>query len=491
MNRLIPDLVVDRLLHVTPEDLHALSPETRVVCMDIDGTVTDYHAASVPVEAQERIRSFTAAGLLTVIVSNCSGARVEEVHRLFDGLVTEVMTPADCVDPTDPGDSGRRHRKPAPDMLLEAASRLTVTDPAIGAERAVRPAEMLMIGDQMFKDVLVARRAGTKAVLLPRLGSHDHLGVRLLQRPVETVLRVLWRLPVRAEDWPGRLAAVGGRPSGAAAGPGAAHGGRRRAPSSTGWSGNGLPFARFGAGPRPLVVFVGLSPENKADRMSAMMYRFLGKRYTVFAVNRRPGLPQGYTLADMADDYAAMIRAKFRGPVDVIGISTGGSIALHFAADHPELVRRLVIHSSAHSLNEHAKQVQLEYARLAGLGQWRAASAVIVDMMIPRTGVIGRVRGPLVGVGAYLMSLGAPVDASDLEVTVAAEDQLAFRERLPQITAPTLVGGGTEDPFYSAELFRETAAGIPDSRLALYEGKGHAMLGTAFQREVLRFLAEE
>ncbi|NLI18524.1 MAG: HAD-IIIA family hydrolase, partial [Actinomycetales bacterium] len=227
MNRLIPDLVVDRLLHVTPEDLHALSPETRVVCMDIDGTVTDYHAASVPVEAQERIRSFTAAGLLTVIVSNCSGARVEEVHRLFDGLVTEVMTPADCVDPTDPGDSGRRHRKPAPDMLLEAASRLTVTDPAIGAERAVRPAEMLMIGDQMFKDVLVARRAGTKAVLLPRLGSHDHLGVRLLQRPVETVLRVLWRLPVRAEDWPGRLAAVGGRPSGAAAGPGAAHGGRR------------------------------------------------------------------------------------------------------------------------------------------------------------------------------------------------------------------------------------------------------------------------
>lgn len=156
--------------------------------------------------------------------------------------------------------------------------------------------------------------------------------------------------------------------------------GRRRVPS--GMFRSGLPYARFGHGPRPLIVFQGLTPENKADKMTAMMYQYLRKRYTVYAVNRRPGLPPGYTLEDMADDYARVVREEFRGPVDVIGVSTGGSIALQFAADHPELVRRLVIHSAAHALNDDAKRVQRDYARLAGLGQWRAANALMANMMV-------------------------------------------------------------------------------------------------------------
>ncbi len=127
-------------------------------------------------------------------------------------------------------------------------------------------------------------------------------------------------------------------------------------------------------------MFQGLTPENKADKMTAMMYRFLGNQYTVYAVNRRPGLPPGYTLGDMADDYARVVREAFGGPVDAIGVSTGGSVAVHFAADHPELVRRLVIHSAAHTLNDDAKRFQLEYARLGGSGQWRAASALLVRM---------------------------------------------------------------------------------------------------------------
>ena len=113
---------------------------------------------------------------------------------------------------------------------------------------------------------------------------------------------------------------------------------------------SGLPYNRLGHGPRPLVVVQGLTFENKPQPgMATWMYRFLGKDYTVFSVLRRPGLPQGYTLADMAGDYAAMIREEFGGPVDVIGISTGGSIVQPLAADHPDVVRRLVIHSSAYT----------------------------------------------------------------------------------------------------------------------------------------------
>jgi len=47
---------------------------------------------------------------------------------------------------------------------------------------------------------------------------------------------------------------------------------------------------------------------------------------------------------------------------------------------------------------------------------------------------------------------------------------------------------GDEDPFYTPELFRETAAGIPNARLILYPGKGHAPSGKRFRRDVLAFL---
>ena len=66
--------------------------------------------------------------------------------------------------------------------------------------------------------------------------------------------------------------------------------------------------------------------------------------------------------------------------------------------------------------------------------------------------------------GSLLMSFTAPNDPSYLIVTVEAEDKHDFKDRLAEITAPTLVTGGDQDPFYSETLFRETAEGIPNAR---------------------------
>ena len=112
---------------------------------------------------------------------------------------------------------------------------------------------------------------------------------------------------------------------------------------SAGYFRNGMPYNRRGHGPRPLIVFQGLMLENKPQAawvfgLATAMYKFLDDDYTVYSVLRKPGMPQGYTMQDMAADYAVMIREEFGGPVDVLGISTGGSIVQHFAADHPDLV---------------------------------------------------------------------------------------------------------------------------------------------------------
>jgi pimeloyl-ACP methyl ester carboxylesterase len=206
----------------------------------------------------------------------------------------------------------------------------------------------------------------------------------------------------------------------------------------------------------------------------------------VFSVLRRPGLPQGYTLADMADDYAAMIREEFGGPVDVIGISTGGSIVQHFAADHPDLVCRLVIHSSAHRLSDPARAMQLEVAQLAGQRRWREAWAVLLRFMLG-PGALARAQA---GLAAVLLSLSKPADPSDLVIIVLAEDQFPFQDQLARITAPSLVIAGDRDPFYTPALFQETAAGIPNAQLILYPGMGHPASGKQFRQDVLAFLRE-
>ena len=130
----------------------------------------------------------------------------------------------------------------------------------------------------------------------------------------------------------------------------------RSATPARGYFRSGLPFNRIGHGPRPLVVVQGLLFEHKPQpRFALGPYSFLGDRSTVFVVLRRPGMPPGYSMADMAADVATTIRQEFGGPVDVIGVSTGGSIVQHLAADHPDV--------------EHARGGGVELARELRVGR--------------------------------------------------------------------------------------------------------------------------
>jgi pimeloyl-ACP methyl ester carboxylesterase len=62
---------------------------------------------------------------------------------------------------------------------------------------------------------------------------------------------------------------------------------------------------------------------------------------------------------------------------------------------------------------------------------------------------------------------------------------------LGEISAPTLIIGGSEDPFFSEDLLRETAEKIPDATLRLYEGVGHGVpkeRKRRYEQDALAFL---
>ena len=256
----------------------------------------------------------------------------------------------------------------------------------------------------------------------------------------------------------------------------------------------GMPYNKFGNGDRILIIFQGLLFENKPisgfmAKKFCDMYDSLVDDYTIYLVNPKPGLPEGYTMKDIAGDYAAMIKEEFPGKVDVLGVSTGGSIVQHFAADYPELVRRLIIHSSAYKLSDSAREGQMRVAQFAKRRKWRAAYSALMDVSLPKSPARYLIKPLYAFIALFGKSFfGKPEDPSDLVLTIEAEDKNDFLGRLCEIKAPTLVIAGEKDPFYTPELFRKTAQGIPDSKLVIYKGMGHPASGKQFKEEIRRFL---
>jgi pimeloyl-ACP methyl ester carboxylesterase len=243
-------------------------------------------------------------------------------------------------------------------------------------------------------------------------------------------------------------------------------------PVEEGASSRGLPWLRLGEGP-PLLVAAGLTPEHKNPtgmwrRMSVGWATPFADHFTVYLVNRRPGLAPGTTMADLAADYAAMIEDDLGGPAFVHGTSTGGSVSLQLAVDRPELVRRLVLSAAACRVGPYGLQVQADVARLIEAGEQGQASGVMFESLAPK---------PLApaarGLGRIVGRSMAGKDLSDMVATIAAEDAFDAEPDLARVQAPTLVLGGTGDRFYTEDLFRRTAAGVPDGRVVLFPGKSH------------------
>ena len=90
-------------------------------------------------------------------------------------------------------------------------------------------------------------------------------------------------------------------------------------------------------------------------------------------VGRSPALPPGTTMADLAEDYARAIRARFCRPVPVVGFSTGGFLGLQLAVDHPDVVERLVVVGAAYRLSEQGRATNLRW--VAALEQGRVSDA--------------------------------------------------------------------------------------------------------------------
>lgn len=234
-----------------------------------------------------------------------------------------------------------------------------------------------------------------------------------------------------------------------------------------------LPYLAVGSGP-PLLVLAGLLPQAGVSRgplrrdheRTARLYAH-GRE--VFYTNRRPGMRPGTTIAEVAAEHAEAMRWMFGRRIDLLGMSTGGSIAQQIAAEHPDVVGRLVLVSTGSRLGPLAKRVQRRVVARVRAGALRQACAVAAADLVP-PGVLelpAAAAGWLAGPRMFTTA-----DLGDMATMAEAEDDFDLA-KLPPIVAPTLLVGGGRDRYYGTELFEQTARLIPDCRLEVRPGLGH------------------
>jgi pimeloyl-ACP methyl ester carboxylesterase len=214
----------------------------------------------------------------------------------------------------------------------------------------------------------------------------------------------------------------------------------------------------------------------------------LATRRRVIAVDARgfgeTPLAGPWSIADLADDLAALLTALGVARATVLGMSMGGYAALAFADRHRDRLAGLVL---------------ADTRAAADSADTRAARAAAIAL-------IGR-EGP----EAYLKASLAPLLAPDApaaplaEVRARAETRApsliagleALRDRpdrtgeLPSIACPTLVVCGELDQVIPADEMRWMADAIPGARFATIAGAGHLAhveAPRAFARVVTAFL---
>jgi pimeloyl-ACP methyl ester carboxylesterase len=253
----------------------------------------------------------------------------------------------------------------------------------------------------------------------------------------------------------------------------------------------GHPYARIGTGSHTVVYMPGLSFTAEPSTVpsirrswKAWLEPIAGHDLTVVQVGRHADLAPGSTAADVADDYAAVIREEWARPVGVMGISSGGHYAQWLAIRHPELVERLVLGFTAHRVPADPLARQNRAVEHFRAGRWRAGWAEFGPFAVP--GYPRLASAALWLVGPYVG--GRYSDLRVLAIDADADDTHDATAHIRDIQCPVLVASGGRDLAYPPDIVRELVAGISNARHIEYPKAGHLGAGKRFAEDACTFL---
>ena len=250
-----------------------------------------------------------------------------------------------------------------------------------------------------------------------------------------------------------------------------------------------MSYVSFGNGNKKLILIPGLSDGLTTVKGKAIFlarpYKCFFKQYTVYIFSRKEHLPKEYSIQEMAEDQAKAMRILGMKKTHVLGVSQGGMIAQYLAADHPELVEKLVIAVSAPKINQKIRACLNQWIGYAERGRHKKLMISTAEKSYSED-YQKKYRHfyPILGI------LGKPSDYGRFITNAKAILEFDASSVLQNIKCPTLIVGGEEDQITGAQASYDLHFLIPGSELFMYKGLGHAAYEEAedFYQRVFMFL---
>ncbi len=243
---------------------------------------------------------------------------------------------------------------------------------------------------------------------------------------------------------------------------------------------NGLNFHYERAGDGPPLLFI--SGTGSDLRVQPNVFASpLAKSFDLLAYDQRglgrtdkPDAP--YTMADYADDAAALMDHVGWDEALVVGVSFGGMVAQELVLRHPGKVKRLVLACTSPGGEGGASFAFHEIEHLKGEERAR----FLIPISDTRRDAAWAAAHPQDYAAFVAMAAAAPY-ADEPGHAAGAHRQLEARaghdtwDRLPQIACPVLIAAGRYDGVALPATQEKLAARIPGAGLKWFEG-GHMFM---------------
>ena len=239
-----------------------------------------------------------------------------------------------------------------------------------------------------------------------------------------------------------------------------------------------LYYERAGEGP-PLLFISGTGGDlrvkpNVFDGPLARQFDLLAYDQRGLGQSEKPDVP--YSMADYADDAAALMTEQGLDEALVLGVSFGGMVAQELALRHPERVRRLVLactspgggggasfpfHEIEHLKGEPRARYMIPISDTRRDDAWAAANPELYSQFV--------------AMGAAAPYADEPGHAMGAHRQLEARAKHDAWDRLPDIACPVMIAAGRYDGIALPATQEKMAARIPGAKLQFFEG-GHLFI---------------
>jgi len=224
----------------------------------------------------------------------------------------------------------------------------------------------------------------------------------------------------------------------------------------------------------PLILIHGLSDDSTL--WTPLISKFL-KHYRTIALDIRghghsskPDMP--YSIKLFSEDLSGFLKELGIPRTHLIGLSLGGAIAQQFILDHPEKIRSLILLSTFSYSDPHLQEILINLKTAITKGGFPAFFDEAIKLVVSP-----EFRSANADAIAELKERSIQINSPKaLLRLIDACLNFNVKDRISQISIPTLIISGREDaltPLHSAEHIHRSIKG---SKWKIMEGVGHNLL---------------